>query len=126
MNQQIPGSLAHHIRGMAALWQDDCRGDDELLTAFAVAGDQSAFTTLIARHGAAVWAVCRSVLTDNADAEDAFQTTFVTLARASQKVCAESGSLSGWLARVAHNTALNINKASRRREAAHRRLCEHA
>lgn len=122
MSRQIPGGLAHHIRGMAALWQDDPRSDDQLLTAFADAGDQSAFTTLVCRHGATVWAVCRSILTESADAEDAFQATFITLARKCREARPES--VAGWLAHVAHDASLDVRKASHRREMAHKRLCE--
>lgn len=122
MSRQIPEGLAHHIRGMASIWQDDPRSDLDLLDNFAETADHSAFTVLVGRHGASVWAICRSLLADAADAEDAFQATFIALAKKTRESRPEK--LAGWLSRVAHDSALDVRKASRRREAAYRRLKE--
>lgn len=95
----------------AAARAADCGGgslpDGDLLTRYAVDRDESAFTALVARHGRVVWAVCRQSLPNECDAEDAFQATFLALARSATTVRA---SLPGWL----HSTAVKICAQSRR------------
>jgi len=59
----------------------DTRSDGELLTAFAGAGDQSAFAALVKRHGPMVHGVCSRVLGDHHEAQDVAQAVFLTLAR---------------------------------------------
>jgi len=88
--------------------------DGELLRGFLVHNDQQAFTTLVKRHGPLVLAVCRRVLFRIQDAEDAFQATFLLLARrASGLVAADS--VGGWLHEVGYRMAMNIRRAAARR-----------
>jgi RNA polymerase sigma factor (sigma-70 family) len=86
------------------------RSDADLLAAF-VRGDKAAFEQLVRRHGPAVLATCQKVL-PGADADDAFQATFVALARDARKVRSAVG---GWLTVVAHRTAVRMRAAARRR-----------
>jgi RNA polymerase sigma factor (sigma-70 family) len=123
MSRDVPRGLAHHIRDMTGLWRTDPRSDGELLSAF-VAGDGAAFAALVVRHGRLVWATCRRVLGNDADAEDAFQAAFIALARSAGQVRPES--VAGWLQKVSHSVALNARKAAQRREAAERRLLDRA
>lgn len=81
--------------------------DGELLTRYVIDRDESAFTALVGRHGRVVWAVCRQSLPNECDAEDAFQATFLALARNATTV---RSSLPGWL----HGTAVKICAQARR------------
>jgi RNA polymerase sigma factor (sigma-70 family) len=90
--------------------------DRELLAAFATGNDQAAFTTLVKRHGPMVMGVCRRVLHHFQDAEDAFQATFILLARQSASI-RKPESLASWLHGVAYRMAHNARRsASRRRK----------
>ena len=90
--------------------------DAQLLDRFLIGRDESAFAFLVARHGPMVLAVCRGVLRDRNDAEDAFQATFLVLFRKAGGLRA-AGSLGSWLYRVAYRIAMRANAvAARRRE----------
>ena len=89
--------------------------DSELLERFAINRDSAAFELILHRHANAVWAACRRILRNDADAEDAFQATFVVLMRRADSI--RKPCVGGWLHRVAVNAALK-RKASRRRESA--------
>jgi len=123
MGRDVPRGLAHHIRDLTGLWRTENRSDGELLSAF-LAGDGGAFAALVVRHGGGVWAACRRVLGNDADAEDAFQATFIALARHADQV--RPGAVAGWIQKVSHRVALNARKAARRRGAAERRLLDRA
>ena len=94
--------------------------DAELLRRFASERDAAAFDTLVARHGPMVLGVCRGLLTDPNDAEDAFQATFLILVK---KAGALRGpvALGGWLYLVARRVAIRANAAAARRRAYERR-----
>ena len=90
--------------------------DRQLLDDFVHAQDPVAFQNLVSRHGAAVHQVCRGVLGDLHEAEDAFQATFLVLARKAP-VIREPDSLGGWLRGVAYRVAVRARRRSvRRRE----------
>src|SRR6185437_2744123 len=80
-------------------------GDDELLERFVGRRDESAFGMLVRRHGPMVLGVCRRVLNDWHQAEDAFQVTFLVLARKAGTL-ARPELLANWLHGVAYRTAL--------------------
>jgi RNA polymerase sigma factor (sigma-70 family) len=75
------------------------------------AGDTESFTALVGRYGPMVLGVCRRVLGPTADAEDAFQATFLALLRHGRSI-RDPGALPGWL----HRTALNAALRARCRE----------
>lgn len=76
------------------------QSDDELLASFVGDGCQQAFTEIVRRHGPLVMSVCTRTLTKHHDAEDAFQATFIVLARSAAKIkCRKS--LASWLYGVA-------------------------
>ncbi|WP_422928887.1 sigma-70 family RNA polymerase sigma factor [Singulisphaera sp. PoT] len=89
-------------------------GDARLLARYADAGDESAFAALVARHGPMVLATCRAVLKHDHDVDDAFQATFMVLARKARSV-RDADALGGWLHRVAYRASIHARDASRRR-----------
>jgi RNA polymerase sigma factor (sigma-70 family) len=90
----------------------DLVSDGVLLRRFAQEQDTPAFELLVRRHADAVWTACRGVLASEADAEDAFQATFLVLARKARTVRREH--IGGWLHRVAVNAALKLRARSAR------------
>jgi RNA polymerase sigma factor (sigma-70 family) len=88
--------------------------DRDLLRRFARDKDEAAFAILVQRHGPMVVGVCRRVLGNPADADDAFQATFLVLARK-----AGTGrwrpSVASWLYATARQVALNARTARSRR-----------
>src|SRR5579871_1154236 len=108
------GAVLRHVRSLAAAENTSGQSDAALLRAFVATNDQTAFTALVRRHGPMVQSVCRRVLHHVQDAEDAFQATFLLLARkAVYLVKAES--LAGWLHEVAWRMAKDARRAAFRR-----------
>jgi RNA polymerase sigma factor (sigma-70 family) len=90
--------------------------DAHLLQRYLEWHDEAAFGAIVRRHGRMVLRVCRGVLHSHHDAEDAFQATFLVLARSAASIRAGS-SLSSWLYGVAYRVARNARRASDRRQA---------
>jgi RNA polymerase sigma factor (sigma-70 family) len=108
--------LIEVLRSVALRGEGPERTDADLLEAFVSRRDGAAFEALVGRHGPMVWGVCCRVLGNEADAEDAFQATFLVLVR--KGACVVPRALVGnWLYGVAHNTALKARAMSRKRKA---------
>src|SRR5437667_7628808 len=117
-NAQL-GSVLHHLRRLVAARQTEALSDQQLLHVFASDNDQNAFTALVERHGRLVLSVCRHVLQHVQDAEDAFQATFLVLARKARSI-RKREALASWLHGVAYRMAIKA-----KRDAARRRSHEH-
>jgi RNA polymerase sigma factor (sigma-70 family) len=87
--------------------------DAELLRRFVRQRDPDALEELVRRHAALVWDVCRRVLPDEADCEDAFQATFLALVRQATSLDPRRA-LGGWLHTVAVRVARKALARSRR------------
>lgn len=83
--------------------------DAVLLQHFVQKRDESAFTALVARHGAMVMRSCERILGDRHEAEDAFQATFLILARKAHSL-RQADALPGFLHSVARHVALKVRK----------------
>src|SRR6476646_10353650 len=106
--------LIHHVRRIASGADADPAADAALLTRFLASHDQPAFEALVVRHGPMVFRVCRRLLADHHQAEDAFQATFFVLARKADSVRPASA-LAAWLHGVACRVALGVRTAGARR-----------
>src|SRR5579862_2613786 len=87
--------------------------DGALLGRFAGSNDQEAFAALVQRHGPTVLGVCRRVLSHEHDSEDAFQATFLVLARKARTI-SKQDSVASWLYKVAFRIALRLRGDSAR------------
>ena len=93
----------------------DSPTDRQLLGDFR-GGDEAAFAEVVRRHGPMVLRVCRRALRHEQDAEDAFQATFLVLARKAGSVRRTEG-LAAWLHGVAHRISLRAKRDAGRRRA---------
>jgi RNA polymerase sigma factor (sigma-70 family) len=89
-------------------------GDAELVKRFIVARDQAAITELVHRHGPVVLGVCRRVLQDRNDIDDAFQATFLVFVRDVKRLRKRT-SLASWLYGVAYRLSQRIVRTKRQR-----------
>jgi RNA polymerase sigma factor (sigma-70 family) len=111
----MPDALDHVMDFLRrTLGPADGDGDGELLRRFAAGREEAAFAGLVRRHGAMVFGVCRRLLHDLHDAEDAFQATFLLLARRAASV-RQPESVASWLYGVAYRVARKARAAAARR-----------
>jgi RNA polymerase sigma factor (sigma-70 family) len=115
MAKTTASPILHLIRRVA---EDQCLKelpDQELLRRFSGGRDEAAFSALLRRHAAMVMDICRNMLGNEADAEDAFQATFLVLARRVGAIRKKS-SVGSWLHGVAYRTALKARADFARRQ----------
>src|SRR5262245_38542396 len=114
MSGQPISNLLRHVRRLVEPPADHLP-DRQLLERFTARHEEAAFAALVQRHGPIVLHVCRRVLHDPADAEDAFQATFLVLVRKAAAI-RKLESLGCWLYGVAHRLARKARvEAARRR-----------
>ncbi|HEY1858986.1 MAG TPA: sigma-70 family RNA polymerase sigma factor [Gemmataceae bacterium] len=104
-------TLLQHLQRLAAPGPRDLT-DAQLLESFVADRDDASFEVLVWRHGPLVYHVCRRVLRDADDVEDAFQATFLILARKAAAV-RKRATIGAWLHQVAHRVALRARAARR-------------
>ncbi len=104
-------SLLHRLFHLGAVGM---MSDAQLLDRFVSRRDEAAFEELVNRHGPMVLRVCRGVLGDDHDAEDAFQAVFLVLARRGLLIRRRE-SLASWLFGVAHRVAARARRSLARR-----------
>ncbi len=107
-------AVLRHIRNLAAAPEEPT--DGQLLKRFTARRDEIAFAELVRRHGPLVLGVCRRLLADPSDADDAFQATFLVLVRRAATLDGRAP-LGPWLYGVARRTALKARAAALRRRA---------
>jgi RNA polymerase sigma factor (sigma-70 family) len=107
--------LLQELSRIAAGQGSDQPPDGLLLERFLARRDASAFTVLVQRYGSMVWGVCRRQLPRESDAADAFQATFVLLARKAGSIC-KLQAVGSWL----HGVAYRVTRRLRDSEAGRR------
>src|SRR5262245_42680748 len=117
MSRAPVGSVLRELRRFLAAERVGELSDGELLRRYGAGNDEAAFAALVQRYGPLVLGVCRRVLRHTQDAEDAFQATFLVLARRAAALDGR-GALAGYLHAVAHRAALKAAAARRRRREA--------
>ena len=106
------GQLLNHLNQLASGTDLESLSDSALLARFVRENDDGAFSALVARHGPMVYNVCHRQLGNMHAAEDAFQATFLVLARKAATV--NRNSVAAWLHGVAGRIALNARRTARR------------
>src|SRR5262245_24389107 len=115
--------VIQHLRRAVLLREGAGLTDGQLLKDYLGRRDEAALAALVRRHGPMVWGVCRRVLRNYHDAEDAFQATFLVLVRRAASI-ASPELLANWLYGVAHQTALNARATTAKRRAGGRQVTE--
>jgi RNA polymerase sigma factor (sigma-70 family) len=121
MTQGHAGTILRHLRQLLPAEKD--LTDAQLLQGFLSQRDEAAFAALMLRHGPMVLGLCRRILHNLHDAEDAFQATFLVLARMGGSI-RKGEAVASWLHGVAYRTAMKSRTALARRQQHERRAAE--
>jgi RNA polymerase sigma factor (sigma-70 family) len=115
--------VIRHLRRVALAREGRAPSDGQLLEQFITGRDEAAFEALVRRHGPMVLGVCRRIMGNLHDAEDAFQASFLVLARKASAVVPREA-VGNWLYGVAYRTARRARAVMARRAARERRVEE--
>src|SRR5437773_11059780 len=118
----VPGNAVPRPRGAC---KEDLTSlkDDQLLSRFFKEREDAAFGVLVERYGPLVYGVCRRIVYDSNDAEDAFQATFLVLVRTGGTL-RDPGRLASWLYGVAYRTARKLRAKAALRTRSERQASE--
>jgi RNA polymerase sigma factor (sigma-70 family) len=108
--------VVRQLRGVLATRETAGLADADLWERYVQARDEAAFAALVRTHGPMVLGVCRRLLRNEQDAEDAFQATFLVLVRKAASLRSPR-TLAHWLHGVARRTALQTRSAAAKRRA---------
>lgn len=103
-----------HVRQLLGAPQGADLNDRQLLDRFSSSRDEGAFATLVRRHGPLVLGVCRRILANPHDADDAFQATFLVLVHKAASIGWRE-SIGNWLSNVAYHVATRARRGAARR-----------
>src|SRR5262245_18135916 len=106
--------VIERLRTVAVRSRAGERTDGQLLEGYLAAREEAAFEAIVRRHGPMVLGVCRRVLGNDHDAEDAFQATFLVLVRKAASIRPRE-KVGNWLYGVAYRTALEARTLALRR-----------
>ncbi len=109
MNRSKLESALRDLRSVVRLPREEQIADDELVRRYAEEREEAAFAALVRRYGPMVLRVCYRVLHRSHDAEDAFQATFLILAREVASL-RQRGAVGSWIHEVAYNAALRVRQ----------------
>ena len=112
---QLSGVI-RYLRKVAGAADPEAPSDGYLLERFVTRRDEAAYDALVRRHGPMVLGTCHRILNNVHDAEDAFQATFLVLARKAGAI-ANRESVASWLHRIAASTAPRAKAEAARRHA---------
>jgi RNA polymerase sigma factor (sigma-70 family) len=115
--------VIQHLRRAVLLQEGAGLADGQLLENFISRREEAAFAALVRRHGPMVWGVCRRVLRNYHDAEDAFQATFLVLVRKATSIVPRE-MVANWLYGVAHQTALKARTTAAKRKGRERQVTQ--
>jgi len=104
------------LRGLVGKPAPEPPADALLLERFVAGRDMAAFEALVQRYGPLVLGVCRRVLGNTHDAEDAFQATFLIFARRAATIQSQ-GAVGSWLCGTAYRVSLKARAGIARRRA---------
>ena len=113
--------VIRHLRRAALLREGADRTDGQLLESFISRREAAALEVLVQRHAPMVWGVCRRIVQDHHDAEDAFQATFLVLVRKATAIVPRR-MVAYWLYGVARQTALKARATRAKRQARERQV----
>jgi RNA polymerase sigma factor (sigma-70 family) len=112
-----------HLRRTVLLCEGAALTDRQLLEDYLIRRDEAALAALVRRHGPMVWGVCRRVLGNYHDAEDAFQATFLVFVRKAASIASRE-LVAHWLYGVAYQTARKARATAAKRGARERQAVE--
>src|SRR4051812_37360866 len=111
MAREQPLAILDPLRRLISRQTGSSLTDAQLLDNFVTRRDEASFEVLVWRHGAMVLAVCKRVLRDRHEAEDAFQATFLVFARKAASI-GRGEVVAAWLYKVAYRAALRMRASS--------------